>query len=224
LGAEPDGSQLAAILPAPRQWYVLRVEPHSEKKVEERSADLGVETFCPRGMRIVNERHVIRMPIFPGYVFVGFPPMRSDLFHLFARDRGFRDRPDVLPADIELGETVAMRARPTVPPVTGSIGFLSRPDSGMPVCVDSAVIVELRAREANGEFDEQERVGRWYLPRWLRKARYVDIDQGPFAGRSGFAIRVVNRKMIRVWVQDRGRANGYPIDVPIDWVKRHHRS
>jgi transcriptional antiterminator RfaH len=56
-------------------WYVAKVKPNLERRIEDDLAADGVSTFVPRMLRreryMRGSREAVR-PIIPGYVFVGF--------------------------------------------------------------------------------------------------------------------------------------------------------
>ena len=60
-------------------WYACRTRARAERKVEERIAASGVEAFLPL---VVRERawadrtKRVASPLFPGFVFAGFPLSR----------------------------------------------------------------------------------------------------------------------------------------------------
>lgn len=54
-------------------WYVIYVNPNSEKKVYERLRDISIESFMPE-IKIIRKwsdrKKIILKPLFPSYVFV----------------------------------------------------------------------------------------------------------------------------------------------------------
>ena len=63
----------AAETPAPAAWYALWTRSHCEHLVRDQLAAKGFELFLPRvdkWSRRGGERHVIHVPLFPGYVFL----------------------------------------------------------------------------------------------------------------------------------------------------------
>lgn len=71
-------------LPIPKLWYLLRIQPNREMRVEDRLRDRGVSTYLPKEKRTVKgvwSRRVLRtMPLFPGLMLI--PDFEADLRRL----------------------------------------------------------------------------------------------------------------------------------------------
>ena len=149
----------------------------------------------------------------PGYIFIFHDPRLQ--LDLFTRDPGYREHPTSM-VDAEIADAVAFQARPTVPPVNGSLGFLQRSDGTGPVRVGEEIVDELRGREKRGEFDEYATLGRFHVPRWVRLKRIVEAVRGPFVGRRGPILKVVNKDTLRIRITEANTS--YPVDQPIAWL------
>jgi transcription antitermination factor NusG len=179
--AEPAPSSDA---PA-KAWFVLMVGPQSERTVQARAKEFGIEVYFPVSRRFdtaLRERKgvskIIERPSMPGYVFVDMPLVDAP-FALFDPD--------------------AERS------ITGAIRFLA--NGGAPEALAPAIIDDLKQREADGDFDETARTenGRYKIPKWLKEKTVVRIVEGPFRGFTGRIDHVVNEKTVALWVQLFGR-------------------
>lgn len=183
-------------------WYVLVTMPNTEASVERGCEQRGIRCYSPKGRRVMpgargREPKSVLRHVFPGYVMV-----------LIEGD----------PGDFPLD-----RDPLTQPAVWGARDFLRFHDTGAPQTLEDAIIDDMREREKRGEFDEVVPLQKWFIPRWLRKAKRLEIVGGPFAGRFGRIMRIVNARRgcvtVRIWVQEKHGA-GYPIDCPLDWLAR----
>ena len=179
-----------------RDWYVVATEPRTEATVSRRAADLKIETYYPLARQIVRKRGrratvelVARgVPAMAGYVFV----QGEGHFSKFRRDY---DSPDAVPH---------------------CLGWLSGPDG--PEAVPSSVVIEMRQREADGEFDQAEKDGRYWAPRWLKAGVKVRIIGGALKGFAGEVWRLTAKRKVAIWVPMMGRPT--LTECPLDWVAR----
>ncbi len=59
-----------------RAWLVVSAHPHKERVAIENLERQGFETYCPliaKRIRHARQRHEVRRPLFPGYLFVRAP-------------------------------------------------------------------------------------------------------------------------------------------------------
>lgn len=96
------------------------------------------------------------------------------------------------------------------------LGWLSGPDG--PERVPSAVIDDIRQREADGEFDASTREGRYWAPRWLKPRAKVKITAGPLKGFAGEVWRITGSRRVAIWAQMLGRPS--LVECAIDCVAR----
>lgn len=89
---------------APRAWYALWTRSHCERLVHDQLAANGFEVFLPEidiWSRRGGLRHIIRVPVFPGYLFL-HRAMDKASYITIAKARGLvgllGDRWDRLPA------------------------------------------------------------------------------------------------------------------------------
>jgi transcription antitermination factor NusG len=222
-------------------WYTLIIEPISWERVAERAGEMGYATYCPMG-RIPSmiERHPltnginprpltdgrhplkrtirgepISRPLMPGYLFVDMPEGRRR-FDLFTPSNDPGDRPEELPQG-DLRGYVADCARPVVEPVLGCRGLICI--DGSPVALHEAVISDLRAREAAGEFDETgtPENGKGFVAKWVKVGAWVDILKGPFASFTGVIEEVTSATLIKVGVHIFGSVT--PVGMPPSYVR-----
>lgn len=134
-------------------WYAAYTSANHEKRVAEQLAQKGIENFLPlyESVRRWKDRRVrLRLPLFPGYVFVRLP-LSEKLKVLqvsgLARLVGFGDRPVSLPEEevesLRRGAcggvrmephphlTEGRRVRIVRGPLTGMEGILVKKKSGM---------------------------------------------------------------------------------------------
>jgi transcription antitermination factor NusG len=177
-------------------WFVVATEPRAEDAVSKRAGDLKIETYYPlsrqvvrrRGRRTTVELVARQTPAMAGYVFV----QGRGHFSNFRRDF---DAPDAVPH---------------------CLGWLCGSDG--PERVPPAVVIEMRQREADGEFDQAEREGRYFAPRWLRARARVRIVEGALKGFVGEVWRVTSSRKVAIWTMMMGRLT--LTELPIDWVAR----
>lgn len=190
---------------APFLWYTLSVIPQSQARVCQRAREIGITTYVPMsrtppalckfGRQRVAEAEV--RPLMPGYVFVSLPSLNAQ-FGIFDPRHG----------------SEALR---------GSLGFISceqGPESQRwPMAVSEAVISNMRAREAAGEFDLTGKTdnGRGFVAKWVRIGAWVEIVDGPFADRSGVIEEVLSSTLIKVGMHIFGSVT--PITAPLDWLR-----
>lgn len=179
-------------------WYCVATEPRAERAVSVRAGDLAIATYYPTGKSIVRRRRrkVVEVkterPAMAGYVFV----YGARHFGKFRRDY---DAPEAVPH---------------------CLGWLSGPDGPEPVA--PAVIADMRQREADGEFDQAEREGKHWAPRWLRARARVRIIDGPFKGVVGEVWRLTNGRKVAIWVMMLGGPK--LAEVAIDSVARAEKT
>jgi transcription antitermination factor NusG len=177
-----------------QSWYVVAVQPRAEEAVSNRAGVLAIDTYYPIGKALgrKSRRKVIefgaKRPAMPGYVFVN----GASHFANFRRDL---DAPEAVPH---------------------CLGWLSGPEGPEPVA--AAVIEDIRQREQDGEFDQAEREGRYWAPRWLRGGVKVRITAGAFIGRSGEVWRLTAKRRVAIWLQMLGAPT--MTECPLDWVAR----
>jgi len=219
----PDGSALAAILAAPRQWRLLRVAPNCEAKVAARCEALGIEAFYPKGSRMAlggrrlrtNTVLMVTRPVMAGYVFVSLVNGKEH-FSIFQPDRNYRDRPAPM-LDVVVGSPVYGPHVVKTPPVDGSLGFVSGPLG--PKIVDRIIVLDLQLREQAGEFDEIVLApgGRFYVPRWIKRGAVCDVVVGPFSEQRCEIRKIRNSNAVDVSMQGRWRGR---VTLPIDYLRR----
>jgi transcription antitermination factor NusG len=182
-------------LPDPA-WFVLLVEPQSEKRVAARAAVLGLDAFYPISRRLVRRRGrrfretILRNgAAMPGYVFVRVGAIGFGSFH---RDCNAADA------------------------VPHCVRFLG--DERGPSAIGAEVVTDLRIRQAAGEFDLHARQGRHYAPRWLKPGASVKVVDGPLKGCCGEITRLVRRNIVAVLLLMLGVPRR--VEVPLDWVAR----
>jgi transcription antitermination factor NusG len=179
-----------------QDWYVVATEPRAEETVSKRAGDLNIETYYPLARQIVRRkgrRATIELvpretPAMAGYVFV----QGSGHFSKFRRDF---DAPDAVPH---------------------CVGWLCGSDG--PERVAPAVVIEMRQREADGEFDQAERDGRYWAPRWMKGGAKVRIIGGAFRGRVGEIWRLTTQRKVAIWLMLMGGPT--KVECPLDWVAR----
>ena len=79
---KPIGPHLSVLLPLvpksdlQRRWHVVQTEPQQESKVADRISEADVDSYAPtqpKSIRMsIGKRKIIRRPMLPGYIFVGF--------------------------------------------------------------------------------------------------------------------------------------------------------
>lgn len=176
-------------------WYVVAVAPRREVTVTQRSAAMGVSTFYPSGRQVHNARgrqFHRQVAVMPGYVFV-----HVDDPKLFGRYRRDLDDDGVVP---------------------GCHGFVG---SGGPEKVPEEVVGDLMSRAARGVFDEVEREGRYWAPRWLRSGRRVRVTEGPFKDHVGEVWRMTGERRLSLWLTMLGGLR--LVECDIDQVARAAR-
>ncbi len=65
-------------------WYVAITKPRHEKVVEDMLRKKGVEVFLPISQQIRryrSGRRIVKLPLFPRYLFVRFDPKETLLYH-----------------------------------------------------------------------------------------------------------------------------------------------
>ncbi len=65
-------------------WYVAITKPRHEKVVEEMLSKKGVEVFLPISEQVRkyrSGRKIVRLPLFPRYLFIRFDPKETMLYH-----------------------------------------------------------------------------------------------------------------------------------------------
>jgi transcription antitermination factor NusG len=180
----------ACLLPE-QSWYVVAVEPQTERMVKARSDDLQVESFYPISRKLVFRRkgREVERPAMPGYVFVR---IGADRFASFGRHLERADGVD------------------------HCLGFLGDEDG--PEAVGDAVVEALRARQRAGEFDQVRRDGRYLVPRWLKRGARVKVIAGALKGTIGDVWRLTRQGSVAVWVTMMARPT--LTELPLDWIAR----
>lgn len=188
------------------QWYVARIGGRVEA-IAQRAAEAGIATYSPISRlfakppapgarrRAINAPAVIERPLMPGYLFVELDAA-APRFGLFAAD-GLSGAP----------------GSPTAP-IHGCRGFLM--SDGAPARVAPAVIDDMRAREARGEFDLTGKWGKVVVPRWVKKDAVVNFTDGPFLGQVGRISKMLSKFLVDVWVQLFGTTT--LVSTPIEWL------
>ena len=171
-------------------WYVVAVTPQAENAVSTRAHDLGIGTYFPQGRKLVRRRRVLEAR--PVAAMPGYVFVAGEHFSRFTRHL---DAPDTVPH---------------------CIGWLSGADGPEPV--QPKVIDAIKAREAKGEFDSSNRIGRYWAPRWLKPKAKVKINAGAFSGVVGEVWRLTNARRIMIWVQMLGAPT--LTECPIEAVSR----
>jgi transcription antitermination factor NusG len=177
-------------------WFIVATEARTEQAVSKRAGDLQIETYYPlarqivrrKGRRTTVELVPCQLPAFSGYVFV----QGRGHFGKFRRDY---DAPDAVPH---------------------CLGWLCGSDG--PERVPDGVVIEMRQREADGEFDQAERDGRYWAPRWMRAGVNVRFVAGPMKGRAGEIWRLTKARKVAIWLMMLGRPT--LTESPLDWVAR----
>ncbi len=186
---------------APFLWYTLSVVPQSQARVCQRAKELGITTYVPMSRTPPVVRKFGRMPVvqaevrplMPGYVFV-LLSAADPRFHLFH-------------ASAEPQEAIR-----------GALRLLAGPNG--PMAVSEAVVADMKAREAAGEFDLTglSENGRYIVPRWVARDVPVQFVDGPFRGLFGTIVKTIGKSLVRVAVTIFGRVS--EVDAPMDWVRR----
>ena len=177
---------------AEQSWYVVAVEPQTERLVKQRADDLAIETFYPISRKLTfkgQKAGAVATPAIPGYVFVRIGQAR------FASFRRHLETPDG---------------------VHHCLGFLS--DDNGPVDLDDWVVDELKTREQAGEFDQMRRDGRYLVPRWVKRGVRVKVISGALKGTVGDVWRVTRQRSVALWVTMMQRPT--LTEVPLDWIAR----
>jgi transcription antitermination factor NusG len=174
-------------------WHVVAVEPSSEGLVSRRAEELEIEAYVPQGTRMVRVRRRRHVELSPRK----YPALPGYAFVRGGRADQFRrewEQPD------------------TVPHCLGLLGVDG------PETVPDAVVADLKAREAGGEFDSGIKTGRYWAPRWCRAGKAVRITEGPFRDAVGRIWRVSARRTVAVWLMVLGRET--LAEVALDSVAR----
>jgi transcription antitermination factor NusG len=165
-------SSVNALLPCSRNrdrshkmpmWFCLACESGRESLIARYASNYSIETYYPicryylaRPTRIRSKpREIIEKPLMPGYLFVKFIG-ESPRFSLF------------------IGHDYAPR---------GVYGWLG--ERGEPAEIDGAHIDNLRAREAQGEFDRTSKRDYRHLPKGIRPGSPIRIIDGPLVALCG---------------------------------------
>lgn len=182
-----------------RLWYVLITDPQAERRVQERTKHLGHEVYIPISKTFPARRQgrlapspVIERPLFRGYAFCRLPTLNTPWSSYVDDER-------------------------TISPVGGQ-RFIS--NAGRPAPLAPGVIEDLKHREAAGEFDETALSddGRYVIPNWIKLGKTVRVIAGPFAGFIGSISKIINARMVSVWLTIFGRAS--LVDMPLGFIEK----
>lgn len=171
-------------------WYVVAVTPQAETAVSTRAKDLGIASYFPQGRKLVRVRRQLEVRQTPAMPGYVFVAGRH-----FSRFTRHLDAPDAVPH---------------------CIGWLSGADGPEPVA--PPVVDDIKGREAKGEFDSSNRIGRYWAPRWLKPKAKVRITAGAFAGVVGEVWRMTSARVVAIWVLIMGRPT--LTECPIEAVAR----
>lgn len=194
------------------RWYTLAIEPQSWRKIGERAADLGYETYCPMG----RYQGGVERPLLGGYMFVDMSAERRR-FGLFTPSDDPGERPGSMLSAVE--GCVADPAKPSLEPIRGCRGFIAI--AGVPTPVHEAVIAKLRRQEAAGAFDmttTMEAEG-FTVPKWYRRNLTVEFysDDAPLRGMMGKISAMSKNGILDIWVPFfKGMTL---VHAPIDWIR-----
>lgn len=153
-------------------WYVVAVEPHAENAVSTRASCLDIATYFPVARRVAMRRRRLEARTAPAMP--GYVFVAGQHFSAFRRDL---DGPEAVPH---------------------CIGWLS--GSQGPEPVQPPVVEEIKRREAKGEFDSSERIGKYWAPRWLKPKAKVRITDGPFKGVAGEVWRMTGARKVAIFI------------------------
>ena len=171
-------------------WYVVAVEPHAENAVKTRANCLDITTYFPLARKVAMRRRRLEA--------CQTPAMPGYVFVAGAHFSRFQRHLDAADA------------------VPHCIGWLSGPDGPEPV--EPPVVEDLKRREAKGEFDTTEKMGKYWAPRWLKPKVKVKINEGPLSGVSGEVWRMTSARMVAIWVLIMGRPT--LTECPVEAVSR----
>lgn len=194
-------------------WYTLAIDPQCWRKIGERAADLGYETYCPMG----RYHGGVERPLLGGYMFVDMPTDRRQ-FSLFVPSDGFGERPASLLSAVE--GCIADPAKPSLEPIRCCRGWICGPD-GRATPMHEAVIDRLRRREAAGEFDMTTTMisDGFVVPKWYRRNLTVEFcsEDAPLRGRMGKISAMSKNGILDIWVPFfKGMTL---VHAPIDWIR-----
>lgn len=168
---------LQQVLPAlmPHEgWYVARVTPGREQKVEDTLSESGMAVFVPRfrkRMQRQKQARELRPTLIPGYVFVGFDGSAEKQ----ARIMGIHvtDLPRAIEWHDYSGKVFTARVRP--PEVRPTCEILRNPTTGEPIEIPVSIMTRfVREVSDNAKAMPLEMV--------LRRGDQVKLTEGPFAG------------------------------------------
>lgn len=120
----------------------------------------------------------------PGYVFVHVDEPKQ-----FSQFRRHLDADDV------------------VPDCQGFVG------ADGPQRVPNEQVGDLMSRAASGDFDDVEREGRYWAPRWLRQGRSVRVTAGPFEGSVGKVWRLTAARRVSMFLTMLGGLRLVELDI-----------
>ena len=171
-------------------WFVVKVLPGSERRIERRLHELTVRTYVPlttewrkqskRQIHLSKPKVQVQRALFQGYLFASLP----------YNDLAFSHITDTEGVQAILG------------------------DNGSPQPVPGNLIELLRERQEQGAFDKTIVAAKGiYVPKWLRPGVPITITSGPFAAFAATVVKALPHDVVRIEAMMFGQVR--PVDVPL---------